>query len=206
MDVRAIHELRLGVYSGLVANLAVVAVVTNPIEGSTRAYFTVVGGANEVLGVLMIASPELGPVAASTARNVARLLRITTQRAISFARRKLGLPGHVSVKTGGFLAGASASAPGAVVGQPLVNATIEERVAWLIAAYERLDEELRSLRATVEALPESWRRDIEEARQQSEDLSRALVRGLADRHLALRLLGLLFVLVGIVFAAVGNLV
>lgn len=55
-------------------------------------------------------------------------------------------------------------------------------------------------------MPQEWRRDVENARLTAEDFARGLVAGLAGRHIALRLLGLMFVVIGLLLGAVGNLV
>jgi hypothetical protein len=52
-------ELAAAVYFCAVWNLGIAAVLNNPLESSTRVWFVTLGAANELLGVLMIASPEL---------------------------------------------------------------------------------------------------------------------------------------------------
>jgi hypothetical protein len=57
----------------------------------------------------------------------------------------------------------------------------------------------------LDDLPDEWRKDIEETRAELEGLSRRLVRAVADARIRLRLLGLGYVIVGLVLSWLGNL-
>ena len=193
------RELWIGVYVGVVWNLGVAAVLNNPLESSTRTWLVVTGAANELLGVLMIASPELLPLLASLLRYLYRRLRRLVSWSTRQVRRLLHLP------TTGY-ANLSANIQGTASIQAKVTRVPPSTLQHVIEWVKRHDEELLKHQEQLDSMPDQWKQDIDERAGKVEDLARALVRGLADRNLDLRLLGVGFVVLGIWLSTSGNLV
>lgn len=195
-------ELAWGAYVAFVCNLAMVAVLNNPLAASTRTWFVVMGAGNELLGVLMIASPELIPLARSApgalARSVRRLIRWTRLR---FKKtHRVGNSASMGFDVG--IVGEAAS----VTRKPDDAWGADERIDWLVGELQRQGDEVERLKGTVADHPARWKREIDQSAKGLADLSQSLVANLADRNLALRLLGLLFVVLGLCLSTVGNLV
>jgi uncharacterized coiled-coil protein SlyX len=87
---------------------------------------------------------------------------------------------------------------------PPAGATQDELIAFLGEQVAQLQDRVDDLRNRVADLPEEWRRDIAETRTELEGLSRRLVRAVADARIRLRLLGLGFVVLGLVLSWLGN--
>jgi hypothetical protein len=148
---------------------------------STEHRLIVMGGTNEVLGVLMIASPELGEILES-ARDYLRGLFLLGKFHLIFL--------YVSRRV------RDASQRSAVLmlvlhGLTLRFTTLTGRVADAIAS-EPPD--------GLKALWAAYRADREKAAREAEIYARKLV----DRHLPLRLLGILLVVVGLVVGLLGH--
>lgn len=183
------NETLVGLYVGAVTNLLVAAVLNNPPfwEGhpDVNTWLITLGTWNEVLGVLLVASPELLP-------RVERVLRYIFGRLSSFAsrvsrvlRRVLRLPGrrHFASMSSGITLGGSVSTK-VMRGTP--SGTLEERLKWVIDKVRAHDDRLDNIDEEVSKLPERWKADIEVVRQELEDLSRELVRSTADARIQRR--------------------
>lgn len=90
--------------------------------------------------------------------------------------------------------------------KPRVGASDRDVMVWILAELSRQDDYMQELSNKLKELPRAWRSDIDQARSESERLAHKLVAGLADRNLALRLLGVGYVVVGLLLSAAGNLV
>jgi hypothetical protein len=200
------QELALGLYFGLVWSLAVAAILNNPLESSTRTWFVALGAANELIGVLMIASPELLPLVAALARVMATRTRAAMVGLRRIVRRLFHRTHRVSAQlTIGTDIGTSVE--DALVTRKLPgDATSEELIAWLLAEHQRQDDRIVALETRQAAMPSEWKREIAEVKRAAEEHAQTLVRSLADRHLSLRLLGLGYVVLGVILSTVGNLV
>jgi hypothetical protein len=197
----AVSEIAIGFYVGGVANLAVVALLNNSAwEPNAGEWLVTLGAANEVLGLVMIASPELLPLA----QRAGHWLIVLSRRAASKLASLLGLPRHYEIhaEPGHFTIDGSVHTVGLV--GPKRDPSLEESIAWLIERESKNQEEHQRLERLMRGLPEEWRTDIAQARQELEMRSEALVQRWADRHLHLRLLGVAYVVLGLVLAWLGN--
>src|SRR5438132_843108 len=103
------------------------------------------GGANELLGVLLIASPELLPRVAAAAVVIQR-------RSIPLARglvrqicRLLRLPRSVSAHIEAVAElGAAGALTARLVRRPPENADVDELVQWLVREHARHDDQIHS--------------------------------------------------------------
>jgi hypothetical protein len=99
--MEAMNETLQGLYAGLMTKLAVAAVANNTwFEPSTQAWLVTLGAANELLGVRLVASPEL----IGRVQLVWRLLRRHVHAVLEWLERKvrklLRLGGRVYVDAG----------------------------------------------------------------------------------------------------------
>jgi hypothetical protein len=200
------RELLLGLYVGLVWNLGVGAILNNPLQSSTRTWFVTLGAANELLGVLMIASPELLPLMGAVASWAYTRSRAAVLKLRVVVRRLFHQTRVVSGSAGIAIEGTSSVTAGLVTDRHPPNATTDELVAWLIKEHELHNTRIVRLEQRQTEMPSEWQREIAAAKQAAQQHAQTLVRGLADRHLSLRLLGLGFVVLGLLLSTVGNLV
>jgi uncharacterized protein YjeT (DUF2065 family) len=73
-------------------------------------------------------------------------------------------------------------------------------------SYEEQEHQKRLdvLERTVRDLPDRWRKEMAALRREMEGLSRELVRQLADARLRLRIVGLAYIVAGLLLAWLGN--
>jgi hypothetical protein len=201
------RELLWGVYAASVWNLGVAAFLNNPFQSTTRTWLLTLGAANELIGVLMIASPELLPLVVAVAVWLATRTRTSLIRLRELARRLIwGVHSVSGTGTMSIEGAASVEANLGTLHQPAEGLTLDELVDWLIKRFQEQDARIRALEQRQAQMPEDWRNDIREASRVTREYAESLVRRFADRHLPLRLLGLLCVLIGILLGAIGNLV
>ena len=202
------NETAIGVYVGAVTNLLVVALLNNPPWGGDPAMSTwliTLGTWNEVLGVLLVASPELLPRAQRAFRYLLEWLSVRARRVSGVLRRALRLPGrnhYVNLAS----AVSAASAVGARLSLGAPSGSVEDRLKWLIEKVRKHDERIDDIDQEVTKLPDRWQADMDVMRQELEGLSRELVRSVADARIRLRLIGLTYIVLGLVLAWVGNVV
>jgi len=202
-----VHELRRGLYVGFVMNLAVAAILNNNTWSapSAQVWLVTLGTTNELYGVLLIASPELIPrLRLALSWSLIKLSRLATWF-WRHLRRLLRIRKHHTMRVAGEVNLASSISP-RVSGKrlPPAGATQDELIAFLGEQVAQLQDRVDDLRNRVADLPEEWRRDIAETRTELEGLSRRLVRAVADARIRLRLLGLGFVVLGLVLSWLGN--
>jgi hypothetical protein len=200
-------ETLWGLYWGLVLNLAVAAIGQNTFfDLSTQDWLVTLGAANEILGVLLVASPELLPRIQTVGTFIARYFRAWLRQFGRFLWRLLGLPGRTYIDAATATATATGSAEERILHGPPPGATREQLLDWLIKEYKALEDRVHELEKEVRGLPKRWRDEIAKTRKELERSAGELVRSTADRNLRLRLLGLLYVIVGIFLAWLGNVV
>jgi hypothetical protein len=199
------RELGLGVYSAVVSNLGLAAFLNNPFESSTRTWLLLMGAANELLGVLLIASPELLDRASAAASLIGRRSRPLRRWLARQTLRLLGLTHHISVKV---QAAAALSAAGGLsarlVRRPPKDADVKALVDWLIQEHARHHDRLHELEVSVQNVPPDVASVVAGARTEMEDFSREQARRVAEARLVLRLLGLACVVIGIILSGAGN--
>ncbi|HEY2354497.1 MAG TPA: hypothetical protein VGH79_06335 [Gaiellaceae bacterium] len=193
------RELWIGLYVALVWNLAVAALLNNPIQPSKHTWFAVMGGANELLGVLMIASPELLPLAVAALAFLSRRVRAAAWRAAANVRRMLQI---TTTHFGRASASITATARIKADVTRAVPRTLEDVIGWLT----RQDQDLQEHRNRLDEMPHEWKADIARQAEETEDLMRRLISGLENRNLSLRLLGVGFVVIGLILSTTANLV
>lgn len=198
MASRLRFELLVGLYAALVCNLLMAAVLNNPLKASLRTWLVTLGVGNEIVGVFLIASPELIPVAQGVGRLPAKFARYLD---LLFWKLRGGTRPVSSSLTMPYEIGAAHDrlfrprSPGAGV-------TGEE---FLLAEVRQLAFDIHNLDTRIREMPRFWQEEIEQAEAGAVERARELVRGLEERNLGLRLLGVGFVVLGLVLSGAGNL-
>lgn len=204
------NETLVGLYVGAVTNLLVVAVLNNPPfwEGTADVsiWLITLGTWNEVLGVLLVASPELLPRLGRVGRLLLGRFRAARLRLLSTARRVLRLPGSAYADSATVGARLSVSGHAVHILGPPATTDHGELLAWLIKREKWAQERFQEIEKSVSELPERWRADMGVMREELEGVSRKLVREAADARIRLRLLGLGYVVLGLILSWAGNLV
>jgi hypothetical protein len=201
------NEAWWGLYVGLVLNLAVAAVLNNGpfTRPALAAWLVTLGAANELLGVLLVASPELMPRLEAVLRVGRTGLGRTGRWVRRLAERTFGRGAKVVLGSGVARGIAMIGGQGRVVSNPPPGATTEELVTWLVKQHERHDDRIHELERKASEFPALWRGDIAQARDELINDQRKLVRGVAEARIRLRLFGLLYVAIGLVLSWIGNL-
>jgi hypothetical protein len=202
VDERMKSELLRGLYSGLVCNLLMVCALNNsPFWESgydLRVWLIVLGFGNEIFGVLLIASPELIGLV-----QWIRTMPSKLTNALDLFLWKLrggtrpvgaSLPMNFRIGT----AHDRLFRPRL----PDEGVTTEE---FLLAEVRQLAFDIHNLDTRMREMPRFWQEEIEQAQTGAVERARELVRGLEQRNLALRLLGVGFVVLGLVLSGVGSL-
>lgn len=196
-----------GLYAGVVVNLLVLALAGNTFwKPSDPAWLVTFGAANELLGVLLVASPELLPRMFTVLSYAERHIRGTIKRLARFLSRVLHLPRTITIDAATAEMRMTGSGEGRVISSPPQNVSTEELVAWLVGRYKDLDDRVYEVEKEVRLLPQRWRDEIAATRQELEGTARQLVKSLAEARIRLRLLGLGYVVLGIVLSWLGNVV
>jgi hypothetical protein len=200
------NELWWGVYVGGVSNLAVAAVLNNTaFEASGRTWLVTLGAWNELVGVLLVASPELLPRLHRFLSFVAKWLRAASRRIATAIRRFLRIPPSplvLQAEPGGMtLAGGGVTLKSTVHGTDLA-----QQVEFLLQRTSEHERRLDLIEPELVRLREEIRASSEEVREELRREQEALERRLADKRIALRLLGLAYVILGLVLGWGGNLI
>lgn len=206
MDRQKKRDLCVGLAMGVVANLAAAALLNNPFHARAVTWLAVLAMVNELLGLLLIASPEILPAAReawlavqdrafAVRQTFVELVRtLRDQRTFRVGRSlKIGHASDVSTVGGITLSGHA------------VSGTVEERVAELEAQQRELRATLDGLTTQLARLPEQWRAEIDGAVATVQRETEQLVRATADRRLGLRLTGVAYVAVGLMLSGFANL-
>ncbi len=92
------------------------------------------------------------------------------------------------------------------VSEDMPDGSIEDQMRWLVEQLQLESARVDELDKTIRDYPESWRADIEAVRHQLEAGQREAIHRSAERRIHIRLLGLAYVVLGLVLSLIGNLV
>jgi hypothetical protein len=166
------------------------------------------GGSAEFFGLVLVASPELVPIAeavASSVRRAWRRFKPVLQRVENVVRRLLKRPRahYVNVEPGGIRV-----TGGGVTGRvsPGADKTLEEKVEYLLRRDQETQAQFDQVERTVSGLPVQWRADIQQASEALRGEQAQALAELRDRHMRARVAGVLLLAVGVCLATAGNLV
>ena len=198
-------ETRWGLCVGAVINLVTLAVL-EAFGPSARTWLAVFAAANEVLGVLLVASPELQPrLLELRARLVGRLKPVLVRARAAF-RRLFGLPPITHQVHAKATLPIELAATATVTTAPPPNASVRELITFLLDTTQRHDDRLNTLERLVTSETGSIREELREMRAELGEDTKEAVRREAERNIRLRLLGLGYVVVGLLLAAAANIV
>jgi hypothetical protein len=199
-----VNETTIGICLGLLVNIFT-AIIALPLAYASEgtALFTL-GSANEVLGIVFVASPELERLTSPALDFAKRQFRHAFNWTRVWLRKIFRLRGHVHLRSANATAEASASADAMVIKDPPAGLSLPQLVDWLISQNKIHQERFHALEREIARLPERWWADMDDLRRDLEGVSRELVRLSAERKLHLRLLGVSFILIGLVLAWFGN--
>jgi hypothetical protein len=159
-----------------------------------RTTLVLVGGGLELLGIVLVAAPELFPLAGRAGRSVLRyLVQVTRQLGFRRGPQTVKLTFGASVEMGGRLSLVTTSPD---------DAPVDQQLAHLRAEAKRSQERLNALEEAVDDQPAKWREDIREL----ETAVDAKVQAAQDTYLGVRIAGILCLLVGVPIATAANLI
>jgi len=160
-----------------------------------------VGAIVELLGIVLVASPDLVPGAVAFAGRLRAWARMIESRLRSF----LHLPPRVRVASLDVTVTGKGRVGGSLVVGFNEKASLEEKVAWLLRRDRESQEAHNALAARVEAFEEETLRRLEQLRGElKEDIEARLSSRLADLRAA-RLWGVAALIIGLGLGTVANL-
>jgi hypothetical protein len=199
-----------GLYAGVVLNLVVAALLNNDPFFSTpcaRVWLVTLGATNELLGVLLVASPELIPYVKAIAFWIkAQRDWLYLQRIRPVLRRVFHLPALThQVVVGATVPFESSMGIPTIGTRPREGAPIDAIVAFLSAEVERMRTSITELEREFHSHTAKSSEELKRVRTELTSETREALQALAERNLRLRLLGLMYVAAGLVLSWVGNL-
>jgi hypothetical protein len=201
------NELWWGVYGGGVTNLAVAAVLNNTFfEASGRTWLVTLGAWNELLGVLLVASPELIPRLHHVLSFIARRLRSAFRRLVTAIGNLLRIPRSPLVVQVGKAGTMELAGRGVTLKSTIHGIDLTQQVEFLLKRTSEHEKRLDLIEPELERIREEIRSSTQEVRVELRREQEALERRLADKRISLRLLGLAYVVLGLVLGWGGNLV
>jgi hypothetical protein len=203
------HKLLLGLYWGLVGNLAVAAILANNpwTAPSTHDWLVTLSAWNELYGILLIASPELLPRSTSSLRWVWTRLRRGYFAVEARVRRALGIPGRLQRiigETG--IAFSEGLGRGVARTDIAPDATLDEKVAFLLERVKQINTQLDAVGERVDQVDANLRHDLDDVRRSMTAEWREALRDVAEAQIELRLVGVTFVVAGLMLGWLGNLI
>jgi ABC-type ATPase with predicted acetyltransferase domain len=164
--------------------------------------FVATGGTLDLIGIALVASPELFP-------HVSRVYGASRRRALRIAshvRRLLRRPSEAHVfrpSSGGIrLSGGSA----VLVKSVSPAADLDRKVEALVGIVEELQQRLGNLENSVHILPDTWRADIADLRSKLEAYVQSESERMREAHLGKRLTGIACLFLGSSLLSVASLV
>ena len=191
----------------------VVAAIVNWIfgNGNGKDWLYSVSLGFEAVGVVLVAVTELSDVL-----ETARRLTTTTTDTVKFrarlsvraVKRWLRLKQSVTVHAGA--ATATMSVGGGVTGvvtrKPFdPTATDDEKFEWLASRVDQLFTQVDTHSQAINALPGQWTRDLKDAVDALRGETLGVLENLRVERLAERPVGIVFLLLGVIVGAAGNL-
>ncbi len=168
----------------------------------THAALYVAGGALELVGITLVASPDLVPGARRLSRWIAPRSRRFENRLRSLVGLRPRTIGHPTEVTGTIASGASVSAVVSV--DP--GASLERKVDFLLRRTEEAQQAENALTERVASLERESQRRLDELREHMEEhVATELGAALAEYRPA-RVIGTFAVAVGLALATAGNLI
>lgn len=200
--------LWVGLYGGLVEALLILGLYNELADPTRRGWFATGAVAAELWGVLLIASPEVRPIAERTGAVVAGSARAGGRRLKARARRVLGIRKTHNITLGTALEMDSAlglKVARGTVGPP-AEASLEDKVTFLLGERKRLVGLIETLENQTREQIDELRSDIRGATAELREHTAVAVKAVAEAELQMRLLGVVFVVVGLVLSYVANIV
>jgi hypothetical protein len=164
-----------------------------------RATLYITGAVLELGGILLVAAPDLLPYA----ERVSGWLRVETRRAVGRIRLALGRPRTQVIEVGGI---ASTSAVGniSLLVSPNPDATLEERVEYLLRREQEAQTKLNAHDERLRAIEEQLPRRLDELRAETEEHVATELSAAESRYRPLRFVGALLLAAGLGLTTAGN--
>jgi hypothetical protein len=197
--------LWVGLYGGVIEVILFLGIYGSAGDTTRRGWFATSAIATELWGVLLIASPELRPIVERTATLVARSIRQSASRVWLAIRRLLRISTHHYVNLASEItATGSISAKVTRASDPPAGADRDQLVDWLVQEHKRI-------LGLIDTIDNQMREQLGEVRGEITATATALrehtaaaVQEAAKAELHMRLLGVLFVVAGLVLSYAAN--
>jgi hypothetical protein len=164
-----------------------------------RATLYVTGAVLELGGILLVAWPDLLPYAGL----VSRWLRAAMRRVADRPRRLLRRRRDVVVQVGAATATASAGSVSVVV-SPNPDATLEERVEYLLRREQEAQAKLNTHDERIRAIEKHVPKRLDELRTETEEHVAGELSAAESRYRPLRFVGALLLAAGLGLTTSGN--
>jgi len=205
VEARRPLPLWVGLYGGIVEAILFLGIYGNTGDTTTRGWLATGAVAAELWGVLLIASPELRPLVEGAISGIARWTRklagIVWDRISRLFRIRLH---HAAFDAAVRMSESLEAKVMRGRNPPSSDAGVEEKVEYLMREDERLLGLISDLENQTRQQFEELRGLIEGTAQELREHTATAVRAVAEAELRMRLLGVLFVVVGLVLGYAAN--
>lgn len=179
-------------------------------NGSGKAWLYSVGGALELVGIVLVAFPELRPLLEEANLATWRHLHDAVAKLRTLVRavkRRLGIPTAVVVHLGAAAGASAAGKLGIVVTRvtPPPDAAHAEKLAWVLNRVEMLLQQGDAHRKEFDEMPARWEAHVREAIDGIRADLNLAVSEVRDEALLERRLGIVLLVVGVIVSTCGNL-
>ena len=164
-----------------------------------RATLYVTGAALELVGILLIAWPDLLPYAERVSRWLRVVMRWLAERLRRLFRRRRDVVVNVGAADALAIAGSIS-----VVVSPNPDATLEERVEYLLRREQEAQAKLNAHDERIGAMEEHVPRRLDEHRAAAEEHVESEIIAAESRYRSLRSVGVVALIAGLVMATWAN--
>jgi hypothetical protein len=200
--------LLFGVWVGVVAVLATAAIFrTVDANASAAAWLATLGMAIELVGILLIASPEIRPRVVRTYGDAREGARTTARRFKTWFDRVFRRRVVISIgAAGGIALAGSATARLRRSVPPPPKEGLAALADYVFEHLGAISGTVDDVRNRVSAMPAEWQADIAAARNEVTAATAVAIRGIAESEVRMRLLGVLYVVAGLGLNYAANLI
>jgi hypothetical protein len=160
------------------------------------------GGTLDVIGIVLVALPELEPRARRARQRVGRVMARVRGQVFALLRIRRNVTIHVDSVVG------TASMVGRVSGIVGVghDADLERKLAFLVEQATQTQDRLNALEHKLDDIPGEWRRDLDQTKGELEELLRQTIDATRETYIRERLLGIACLATGSVLLSISNLI
>lgn len=159
----------------------------------------VAGAVLEFLGILLVSAPDLLPYS----ERASQWLRTTTQPLVDRLRRLIHRPTAHTIGVSG-IASASTVAGASIIVSPNAEATLEERVEYLLRREQEAQKKSNECEGRLRAIEEQLPKRLDELRAETREHVTTSITAAESQYRQFRFIGAVALAVGLLLTTAGN--